>query len=61
MQAWDQVKVAADASQYNGRAGLVERVEKKGDVSLVYVRLDKLDAEAAAPLATFDPAELVRL
>lgn len=63
MQAWQQVKVNNPNSEHNGRAGLVERVETKGDAEIVFVKLDASNATDTAPareaqLATFDPSEL---
>lgn len=40
MQAWNSVLVNNPESQWHGQAGTVIRVEKKGDVSLVQVRMD---------------------
>ncbi|CAN7304262.1 hypothetical protein [Acidovorax delafieldii] len=41
MQAWNLVKVKNDESLHDGRAGTVVRVESKGDLRLVQVRLDE--------------------
>lgn len=41
MQAWQTVKVINPESLHLGRAGTVVRVEKKGDVQFVQVRLDE--------------------
>lgn len=59
MQVWDQVKVANADSEHAGRAGCVVRTEKKGDRSLVEVRLDADDAQSL-PVAVvpFDESEL---
>lgn len=53
MQAWNQVKVINAESGFNGQAGLVVRVEKEGDKSLVAVRLD-----TTGTVENFDATEL---
>jgi hypothetical protein len=40
MQAWQSVKVENPESAWHGQAGTVIRVEKKGDLAMVQVRMD---------------------
>lgn len=66
MQAWNAVKVKNEESVHNGRAGMVVRVERAGDVALVQVRLDAVGdpgTEGHLPSETepFDSTELVLL
>lgn len=63
MQAWQQTKVINPDSKYVGRAGKIERVEKKGDDTLVFVKLDETANEDGTPkdaaeVTQFAPEEL---
>ncbi|AVO42738.1 hypothetical protein [Simplicispira suum] len=60
MQAWNSVQVTNEESLHKGRAGTVMRVEKRGDVELVQVRLDE-SADAPYETEPFDPSELAIL
>jgi hypothetical protein len=57
MQGWNQVKVLNADSEYVGRAGVVVRVEKKGDLEMVEVRLDNTDTLPVV-VVQFDASEL---
>jgi ribosomal protein L21E len=60
MQAWNSVQVKNPDSQHAGRAGVVIRTEKKGDATLVEVRLDESD-KTPVELVMFDATELTLL
>jgi len=60
MQAWQQVKVMNPDSEHADRAGLVVRVERKGDSDIVYVNLDGT-ADRHAEVVSFADAELAIL
>jgi hypothetical protein len=57
MQGWNQVKVTNTDSEHAGRAGVVVRVEKKGDSEMVEVRLDQTDTMPVS-VVQFDESEL---
>ena len=54
MQAWNQVKVTNQDSQFKDEAGVVVRVETKGKKELVTVALDNFPED----VQTFDATEL---
>ena len=53
MQAWQAVKVTDENSGFVGQAGYVTRVEREGDKSLVFVKLD-----TTGEIEPFDATEL---
>lgn len=54
MQAWNLVKVKNPESLHDGRAGTVVRVESKGDLRFVQVRLDEQGTQGEL---NYKPAE----